>query len=200
MQGVHTGADEALLEFAAKTEDRRVATSASFGLACLRDASLLLADAGTVALALSAAEQLCADAARLQRHGGADLAQPAAGQPGSGQQVGGDEATGGDRQRLLLAKRKLRFMGAWLAALEHSERQAALAGLQFALRREVQRRDEMLAAARTPSSAASAPLQHATKAPSSVSGRRLMQELQGGDLPSGAAQSAATYTTSESID
>ena len=54
---------------------------------------------------------------------------------------------GGGRAALRRATRKLGFFEAWWAHLDASERRVAAAGLQFALRRDAERRDEMRRAA-----------------------------------------------------
>ena len=57
----------------------------------------------------------------------------------------GDAAKGERRHQLSMAQKKLCFMGSWWTNLEHSERCMHLAGLQFALRRESERRASLSA-------------------------------------------------------
>jgi len=57
------------------------------------------------------------------------------------------------QQQLQLAKRKMVFVQAWWAALEHSERHATCLGLQFALRQELTRREQLRRASSTATAA-----------------------------------------------
>ena len=126
VDGAHASADEALLRFGARAARPAVATSAAFVAAVAADAARILDDDGTVALALAGARELL------------DAASAAAARPPKG---------GGGRAALRRATRKLGFFEAWWAHLDASERRVAAAGLQFALRRDAERRDEMRRAA-----------------------------------------------------
>ena len=126
VDGAHASADEALLRFGARAARPAVATSAAFVAAVAADAARILDDDGAVALALAGARELL------------DAASAAAARPPKG---------GGGRAALRRATRKLGFFEAWWAHLDASERRVAAAGLQFALRRDAERRDEMRRAA-----------------------------------------------------
>ena len=135
VDGAHASADEALLRFGARAARPAVATSAAFVAAVAADAARILDDDGAVALALAGARELLEAAA-------------AAARPPKG---------GGGRAALRRATRKLGFFEAWWAHLDASERRVAAAGLQFALRRDAERRDEMRRAAAEGGAAGTAP-------------------------------------------
>ncbi|KAL1510530.1 hypothetical protein AB1Y20_006833 [Prymnesium parvum] len=170
VRGAHGSAEEAMLEFASRSEHRNVSTSHDFGTACTWDAKTVLGDCGIVALALGSAESLAGEAAKLCRsvsgqqrlqkrqapRDGACSAprterdpQPERTDSNNARQLEAGQLEGEDAlgllQSLKLAKKKLGFMGAWWASLDQSERCTHLAGLQFALQREAERRANLVA-------------------------------------------------------
>ena len=126
-------AHDALLSFRQAAESPAVATSAAFGAAVLADVRLVLDEAGRVALALGATSSLLDTSAAICKH---DHVQAC------GAEVGRRRDWAGFQR----SYRKSRFLEVWWASRSAETRQTVLGGLQFALRKELERRDEIRAA------------------------------------------------------
>lgn len=166
----HGSASEALLRCCANSEHSDVRTSEAFGAACVADAEKLCADGGVVALAMSGAAELLAAARRAAASAAAAAttgaaAAKAVATPSTAADAGANEATATaatsaaaaataaepaeKRAQLQHAKRKMVFVQVWWAALEHSERHATCLEMQFALRQELTRREQLRRASST---------------------------------------------------
>ena len=141
--GAHGSAEEALLDFASRCDAAEVATSAAFGAACLADVATLLQSAGATALALADTTSLLSAGAKLCPRRKAADATSGGPADGSAAAAGGGGTATGAREALLRAKKKSRFVEVWWASVGMSEQQAVLAGLSFALRAELGRREEV---------------------------------------------------------
>ena len=149
-RGAHPSSEEALLRFARATEGGTVATSAAFTAACLADASSVLDDDGATALALAACTALLTAAVRTCHHargdGGSQRSAHGAGGRGRGGGEGDEQVPAADavrRAALLGAKRKVHFLEVWWTARRIDERRGARETLQFSLRLELHRREEV---------------------------------------------------------
>ena len=153
-RGAHASAEEALLSFAKASERTSVSTSAAFGAACLQDACELVADVGLTAMALAGATALLAEASRAnprakQRAAAATGRRKHEGGAAGGAMGPAREDDDGGRAALKQARRRAHFLEAWWASRIHVERRAAAGSLQFALRKELERRESLRASVET---------------------------------------------------
>lgn len=141
----HASAEESLLSFARDTESAAVATSAAFGAACLEDVMVLVTDGGLAALAFAGVTALLTAATSERRRRPLASGTPRDVGPQRDSEARGEQrgSEAGLRNSLRSAMRKAHFLEVWWATRGHAERQAGLAGLQFALRRELERREEI---------------------------------------------------------
>ena len=138
MKGAHVSAEAALLAFASSCEESKgyVATSQSFGAACIEDTIRLAQHAGMTALALAGITAVLEKAAKLR---GKPKKKLAASSKAKAAEKEAEEEE--PRVALLRAKKKAHFLEVWWASMGHAERQTALGTLQFALKRELERRE-----------------------------------------------------------